>query len=150
VAFTKKKSPEEIEAGQAEKERERQEAAEHKRQQEAAKQREAFARSPVGMAQAGFARGDQVFQYSISVMSQQAVIIAMVGGTTTQRASDPVAVLNSVCRQGWELVNGSFVFVQQGQESRDKFLASGQNVAIKGDVVGYYLFKRCEANRQTP
>lgn len=26
-------------------------------------------------------------------------------------------------------------------------MASGQNVAIKGEVVGYYLFKRCEANR---
>lgn len=46
-----------------------------------------------------------------------------------------------------ERENGSFVFVEQGQESRDKFMASGQNVAIKGEVVGYYLFKRCEANR---
>jgi hypothetical protein len=27
-------------------------------------------------------------------------------------------------------------------------MASGQNVAVKGTVIGYYLFKRCEANRQ--
>jgi hypothetical protein len=45
-------------------------------------------------------------------------------------------------------VNGSFVFVEQGQESRDKFMASGQNLAIKGTTVGYYLFKRCEDNRR--
>lgn len=65
-----------------------------------------------------------MFQYSIDVMSQKAVIVAMVG------------------------VNGSFVFVEQGQESRDKFMSSGQNVAIKGEVVGYYLFKRCDANQR--
>ena len=48
---------------------------------------------------------------------------------------------------GWELVNGDFVFVQEGQQSRDKFMSSGQNVAVKGKVLGNYLFKRCEANR---
>src|SRR3954447_24130582 len=30
----------------------------------------------------------------------------------------------------------------------DKFMSSGQNVAIKGMTVGYYLFKRCAANRR--
>ena len=39
-------------------------------------------------------------------------------------------------------------FVEQGQESRDKFMSSGQNVAIKGATVGYYLFRRCEANKR--
>jgi hypothetical protein len=29
-------------------------------------------------------------------------------------------------------------------------LASGQNVAIKGTTVGYYLFSRREANRREP
>ncbi len=79
-------------------------------------------------------------------MSQQTIIVAMVGGTTTQTTTDPSAVLNSVCREGWELVNGSFVFVETGQESRDKFLSYGQNVAIKGTTVGYYLFRRTEQN----
>jgi hypothetical protein len=54
---------------------------------------------------------------------------------------------NAVCSEGWELVNGSFVFVEQGQQSRDKFMSSGQNVATKGCTVGYYLFRRSEANR---
>jgi hypothetical protein len=112
--------------------------------------RKAFLASPPGQARAGFERGDQVFQYAIDVMSQQAIIIAMIGGTTSKKTTDPTEVLNSVCNEGWELVNGSFVFVEQGQESRDKFLASGQNVAIKGTTVGYYLFKRCEQNRREP
>jgi hypothetical protein len=46
------------------------------------------------------------------------------------------------------LVNGDFVFVMQGQQSRDKFMSSGQNVAVAGTVMGYYPFKRNEANRQ--
>ncbi|GAB2988304.1 hypothetical protein LWP59_08795 [Amycolatopsis acidiphila] len=119
-----------------------------KRLQGVERERAAFERSPAGRARAGFARGDQVFQYVIDVMNQKAVIVAMVGGTTTKQTSDPVAVLNSVCQEGRELVNGSFVFVEQGQESRDKFMSSGQNVAIKGEVMGYYLLKRCEVNRR--
>ena len=148
MALLKKKTPEEAAAELAAKERQRHEAEERKLRQQAEKEQQAFEQSPAGRARAGFKKGDHVFQYSIDVMNQKAVIVAMVGGTTSQRTSDPVAVLNSVCREGWELVNGSFVFVEQGQESRDKFMSSGQNVAVKGEVVGYYLFKRCEANRR--
>jgi hypothetical protein len=74
--------------------------------------------------------------------------VAMVGSRTSKKTADPVAILNSVCHEGWELVNGSFVFVEEGQQSRDKFLASGQNVAIKGTTVGYYLFRRRDENRR--
>jgi hypothetical protein len=51
-------------------------------------------------------------------------------------------------KAGWEIINGSFVFIEEWQQSRDKFLASGQNVATKGSTVGYYLFKRCKANKR--
>jgi hypothetical protein len=71
----------------------------------------------------------------------------MVGSTTTKTATDPSEILNAVCGQGWELVNGSFVFVEEGAQSRDKFMSSGQNVAVKGKTVGYYLFRRCPENR---
>jgi hypothetical protein len=101
------------------------------------RQREAFMASPPGQARTAFEQGDELFQTEFSVMSQKAIIVAMVGGTTTQKANDPTTILNAICREGWELVNGSFVFVEQGQESRDKFMASGQNVAIKGTTVGW-------------
>lgn len=126
-------------------------------EKEAARQREAaereakaFARSPIGRARAAYERGDQVFQYSIDVMSQQAIIVAMVGSATAKQTSDPSEVLNAVSREGWELVNGSFVFVEEGQQSRDKFLSSGQNVAVKGTTFGYYLFKRNPDLRAVP
>jgi len=132
----KTKSPEETAAKEAQKERER---AERERQQ--------YLSTPVGQAEVAFNNGDQVFQYAHDVASQQAVIVAMVGSTTTKQTTDPSDILNAVCKQGWEVVNGSFVFVEQGSQSRDKFMSSGQNIAVKGTTVGYYLFRRCEANR---
>lgn len=118
-----------------------------KQREEAEKRRRAFLRTPVGRARTAYENGDLVFQYSHDVMSQQAVIVAMVGSTTNATSADPSAILNAVCKEGWDLVNGSFVFVEQGQQSRDKFMSSGQNVAVKGTTVGYYLFRRCPENR---
>jgi hypothetical protein len=133
---------------EAAKEEQRRETEARKRLEQIERARQAFFTTPAGRARLAFDRGDHVFQYAFDVMSQQAVIVPMVGSTTSKSTSDPSEILNSVCREGWELVNGSFVFVEQGQQSRDKFMSSGQNVAIKGTTVGYYLFKSCETNRQ--
>jgi hypothetical protein len=146
MSLIKKKTAGELEAEVAAKELQRRQAEERKRREQMEIQQEAFARSPAGRARSAFTRGDHVFQCSVDVMSQRGVIVAMVGSSTVTKSSDPSDCLNSVCREGWELVNGSFVFVEQGQESRDKFLSSGQNVAVKGATIGYYLFKRCEGN----
>jgi hypothetical protein len=143
-----RKSPEEKAAQQAEKERKAAKAADQKRLQEIERQRRIFISTPAGRARDAFDEGDQVFQCSFNVMSQQAIVVAMIGSSTSKSTTDPTDILNSVCREGWELLTGSFVFVEEGSQSRDKFLSSGQNVAVKGATMGYYLFKRCEANAQ--
>lgn len=128
-------------------------AADNARQHQAEaveKARKSFYATPAGQARLAYERGDHVFQYAANVMSQQAIIVAMVGSNTAQSTSDPSVILNSVCNEGWELVNGAFVFIETGQQSRDKFMSSGQNVAISGATVGYYLFRRCEPLRQEP
>ena len=125
----------------AKEEKQRQES-EHRLAQE-------FARSPQGLARAAFERGDGVFQYSVDVQNTKAVVTPMVGAATTKSTNDPSEILNAVCREGWDLVNGSFVFLETGSESRDKFLASGQQVAVKGSVIGYYLFRRIYASKDT-
>jgi len=127
---------------QAEKERQLAQKQREKADRQAQREHEAFLRTPVGQARTAFERGDHLFQYAHDVESQNAVIVAMVGSATTRKSSDPSEILNAVAREGWELVNGSFVFREQGQQSRDKFAMSGQNVAIKGTTVGYYLFRR--------
>jgi len=141
-----------IEAAEAARQRDA-EAAEAKKLQDAAKarekQREAFLKTPAGQARQAFERGDHVFQYSIDVQETKATVVAMSGAyTRSKETNDPTDVLNSVCHEGWELITGSFVFLELGSESRDKFLASGQQVAVKGTIIGYYLFKRSEANKR--
>jgi hypothetical protein len=148
VALIQKKTPEQRALKAAAKEQEQHAAEVRREADQLQKVRKAFLASPAGQAQTAFDRGDQVFQYAIDVMSQEAIIVAMTGSTTSKKTTDPTEVLNSVCNEGWRLVNGSFVFVEQGQQSRDKFMSSGQNVAIKGTTVGYYLFSRCEENRR--
>jgi hypothetical protein len=141
--FSKPKSPEEL----AEKEQQRAQKEREKAERQAQLARAAFLRTPVGRACTAFERGDHLFQYAHDVESQDAVIVSMVGSTTNRSSSDPSEILNAVAREGWELVSGSFVFREQGQQSRDKFMSSGQNVAIKGTTVGYYLFRRAEHHR---
>jgi hypothetical protein len=150
MALFQKKTPEQEAEEAAVKQHQRVEAQNQKQAERIQRARREFFESPAGRARLGFERGDHVFQYSIDVMNQKAIIVQMAGSSTAQKTSDPVDILNSVCGEGWELVSGSFVFVEQGQQSRDKFMSSGQNVAIKGQTVGYYLFKRCEDNRERP
>ena len=113
-----------------------------------AHERQQFLRTPVGQAQSAFERGDHVFQYSHDLLDQQPVIISWMGGKTRDTTSDPSQILNAVCKQGWELVNGSFVFVEHGSQSRNKLMSSGERVDVKGTTVGYYLFRRCPDNRE--
>jgi hypothetical protein len=128
--------------------RQEREKQDNKRTEQMEKARKTFFGTPAGKARLAYERADQVFQYDHNVMSQKAVIVAMVGASNTKTTADPSVILNTVCNEGWELVTGSFVFVEQGMQSRDKLMSSGQNVAIKGATVGYYLFRRCEANKR--
>jgi hypothetical protein len=148
VALVKRKTDEQRAADTEAKARRQREAEARRRAAATERARQAFFTTPAGEARQAYENGDNVFQYAIDVMSQQAIIVAMVGSRTSSRTTNPSVILNSVCVEGWELVNGSFVFVEQGMQSRDKFMSSGQNVAIRGTTVGYYLFKRCEANRR--
>ena len=125
-------------------------ANEKQRQRESAARerlRNEFYRSPAGRARAAYERGAQVFQYEIDVQDVRATVVPMMTATAKRtRTNDASEILSAVCDEGWELVNGSFVFVQTGSESRDKFMASGQQIAVRGTTVGYYLFKRNEEN----
>ena len=105
-----------------------------------------FWASPRGRARKAFQDGDLCLQSEFEVMAQGAVIEVMVGSSNTTLARDPTATLNAITAEGWELITGSFVFVVQQEQSRDKFMSSGQNVAIQGVTMGYYLFRRNEGN----
>ncbi len=112
----------------------------------AEKARKRFFNTPAGRARLAYEASDHVFQYEYDVMSQKAIVV-MRKNQAVQRTSDPSEILNSVCLEGWELVTGSFVFVQTGEVSRNRAVKSGQQIGIHGKVIGCYLFKRCEENR---
>jgi ribosomal protein S27E len=40
------------------------------------------------------------------------------------------------------LLHADWICIQTGQNSRDKFMASGQHVVVTGEVIGIYLFRR--------
>lgn len=96
-----------------------------------------FWESPPGVARRAFKNGDHVFQYSLDVLDQTAIMTAMVGSSARIVRLDPSAVLDAVCREGWDLVNGSFVFMR-----------AEDRISSRETVKGYYLLKRCEENRE--
>lgn len=110
---------------------------------------QAFNASPAGRARLAFQRGDQIFQYSIDVMSQSPRVVG--AGPARLDMSDPSAVLNAVAREGWELVNGSFVFVETKATQHGVGHAVGMTTEVKrtGTTFGYYLFKRSSSSRPT-
>lgn len=131
MALFRQKTPEEKAAAEEAK----RVLAEKKRYQE-------WLKTPQGRSRTAYERGDVVFQAAIVIADHYGSIEAMVGGSVDVKATDPTQVLNYICAEGWDLITGTVVFAPGMQESRDKFLSSGQQVAISGTTIGYYLFRR--------
>lgn len=60
-------------------------------------------------------------------------------GSTRSARSD---LLSQIEDEGWSLHTAQYVYVQLGEESRDKWLSSGQRVAVQGKIIAVYLFRR--------
>jgi hypothetical protein len=61
---------------------------------------------------------------------------------TIRRKLTRTDLLGQIEETGWRLQHADRVYVQTGQNSRDKFMASGQHVVVTGEVIGIYLFRR--------
>jgi hypothetical protein len=97
-------------------------------------------------AKEAYDRGDVFYEVQYQVLIQNRDVSFgtddfAVGKNTSVSAAGALKSIESV---GWRLEHTSHVFVQTGQSSRDKFLASGQFVAIDGYVLGVYLFRRTD------
>jgi acetyl-CoA acetyltransferase len=87
-----------------------------------------FDQTLAGQARTAYQKGFQVFQCQLDASSRTVV--------------DDI---NAVCREGWDLVTTGFVFIESGQQSRDKLMKAGQYVSTRGSTMGYYVFKRAVA-----
>lgn len=128
----------------AEKEaRDAQKAEERERKQQEAAEA-AFLASPPGQARLAKETGQRFFQIVLEIekVDRGATdYLLHTMNTKVKQTSDLVgAVLTGIEDEGWELVHAGYVFRETGGASRDKFLASGQQIAVLGNTLGIYLF----------
>jgi hypothetical protein len=129
----------------------RQARAEQRAEETATRENErawgAYWASPEGQAEKAKEAGQRFFQIEIPHSSVRGFANAFSPSGTasnTKRHERAPDILGGIEAQGWRLVNSAWVYVQTGQNSRDKFLASGQQVVVTGEVVGIYLFRNTD------
>ena len=127
--------------------------------EQAAKEQEqayqAWLASPVGQATAARDGGAQFFQIDLDLTAMErsawAAADAKSGYNVTERRKGNHAdTLGQIDTVGWRLEHAGYVFIQTGQVSRDKMLASGQEVGVQGRVTGIYLFRRAPETASAP
>jgi hypothetical protein len=96
---------------------------------------------PVEQARAAKAAGSRLLQISLPVSQTTATVVAMVGAFASSTSTPHASVLDRIESEGWRLEHAAYVYRVTGSESRDKFLSSGQQEAVRGEIVGIYLFR---------
>jgi hypothetical protein len=88
--------------------------------------------------------GDQIFQIMLTVGNTSGEIVPMMTAFTVSDKLDMNGVLNAILSVGWKLTQTGFAYQMTTSESRDKFMASGQQTAQRGRIMGVYIFERGE------
>jgi hypothetical protein len=145
MSLFKNVDPAEAEARAAQKAAADEQRREEQERKDAAKREAEFNASPSGQARRSFERGDHLFQVSFELESIGAAVRAMEGAYTRRSTNDPSRILNGIAAEGWTFQSLSTAFVSEGEVSRDKFMSSGQQVAVRGRLVGTYVFTRRES-----
>lgn len=131
------KTPEQKAADQAAKEQRDAAQAEERRRRE-------FLATPVGQATTAKEQGHGFFEIQLTVGSSQRDSTIWGGNNfalAKSKTASHAGTLAAIEAVGWRLEHVGYVFVVTSESSRDKFLASGQQVAVSGDTVGIYLFR---------
>ena len=117
------------------------EAAEQARQQEA--QRQAWLASPVGRAVTAREAGDGFFEIQLQVgVSRRGVGWGSPDWEEERSTTAHTDVLSAIEAEGWRLEHVGYFFMPTGESTADRFLGTGQNIAVSGETVGAYLFRR--------
>jgi hypothetical protein len=143
MGLFKSEDPEQRAARETTKRREREEQASR---QEA----ESFKSSPLGQAVSAKVAGDGFFQVELehSRISRNFMEFGMdydAHGVSQKKHPTRADLLSEIEKVGWRLEHVNHVWVQKGAISRDKFLSSGQEVGVTGEVIGIYLFRATDA-----
>lgn len=146
------------------------EAAQRERQRQEEERRAAWAATDHGRAQLAYEAGEMFFQVQRVISVTKAEVLMMMGAATVSEEADksaqgsrggfmsnvleeaantvenlPITQTLAVVEQiGWRLEHVGYAYRETYSESRDKFLASGQQIATAGEIVAVYLFRRVE------
>lgn len=105
-----------------------------------------FAASPAGQARDAKAAGMKIFQIDVPLSKTKGQTVAMIGAFAhSSKTLNYANVIQSIEEEGWHLDNVGYVYRVTGSESRDKFMASGQQEAVSGEIVGIYIFRSSAA-----
>jgi len=109
--------------------------AEHERQLQEPVQ------TPVERARAARSAGARLFQVTMGVSETVGFVKELSGTVTSTRTAGHADVLEAIEAEGWRLEHVGYVYRVISTVSRDKFLSSGQQEAVTGEIVGVYLFR---------
>ena len=116
--------------------------AQKKHQEEKLRLEAEFNVSPAGQARAAKAAGMRIFQIDVPLSKTKGQTVAMIGAFAhSSKTLNYAHVIQSIEDEGWRLDHVGYVYRVTGSESRDKFMASGQQEAVSGEIVGIYIFR---------
>ena len=98
-------------------------------------------------ARTAFERGDTLLQLQIE-SGRLAGASSSWGSSENLAVSDPDVgwLLGHVESIGWRLEQISHVFVETGSSSSQRLLSTGEGTVNRGEIVGYYVFRRAAAS----
>ena len=138
-------------AKEEDRERRRETRAQRQQEEEDRAAREEFLRSPQGRARSAKEQGRTVFEFIGAVSSTTARSVAMSHVEVEEAQEDAWTWIEKIESEGWRMEHVGYVFRPTQTVSRDRFLASGQQEAISGEVLGIYIFRaesRCPAGTE--
>lgn len=155
-------------------EAERQREEEQRQREEERKRRRAWEATDHGRAKVAYDAGEMFFQMQRVISATKAEVFIMMGASSTSEEVDKSAqggagfmssirdtaaasvenlpitqTLAAIEGIGWRLAHAGYTYRETYSESRDKFLASGQQVATSGEIVAIYLFRRVSGQTRT-
>jgi hypothetical protein len=103
-----------------------------------AEARKSWERSPVGRATLARDSGAGLFQIALTLSPSGHFLPS----EECPIPADSPPVLTAIEEVGWQLEHTGFVFIQTGQDSKEKFFVGGQKSTVQGEIRGIYVFRR--------
>jgi hypothetical protein len=92
--------------------------------------------------------GSKLYQIVLPLSTTRGGVVPMMTVFTASETMNHSSILEAVEEHGWHLEHVNYVFRMTETVSRDKFLSSGQQEAVSGEVLGIYIFRMSTDNQK--